>query len=373
MHARVTDSRPADLQIIQAPPAEIQCAVLRGPLLLLIPGTLMVSESQVLFRSRVSNGNGIVLELPLRHITSVESTRVHLGIPAIRIRRGRESNVFANFGPLGGIGPRVLDQLSAPLRGWEGSCRDAVLEKISRLWSVERSPGGSGEPVKGLAARICRCCVPVNAAGEGVNHALVNHADLTHSSPLAHMMISIELPCSTKRAQHLLFADESAFEARGKELVGGADVRVTPWRREGVDGAIYSAREVRWQQSLRALPGPLIDQLGLQSAVSAVMQTRCCEPRPGTFISVGVVRVDVPFGETFVMRSKWVLLAAPPAPGEDRSPGRDATCALEVSYEVVFTKHVMLAPVIESANLREARRSFTALIPLIKETVSPTC
>ena len=157
---------------------------------------------------------------------------------------------------------------------------------------------------------------------------------------------------------------------QAKELVGGADVHVTPWRREA-DGA--TAREVRWQQSLRALPPALIYQLGLQTAASAVLQTRCYEPRPGTFISVGEVRVDVPFGDSFVSRSKWVLLPASPEPDEGRSPGspvKDGPCQLVVSYEVVFTKHVMLAPVIESANLREARRSFTTLIPLIKETAS---
>jgi hypothetical protein len=43
-----------------------------------------------------------------------------------------------------------------------------------------------------------------------------------------------------------------------------------------------------------------------------------------------------------------------------------------VSYEVVFTKPVLLAPVIESANLREAHKSFTALVPLIKETAAQT-
>ena len=103
------------------------------------------------------------------------------------------------------------------------------------------------------------------------------------------------------------------------------------------------------------------------------MQTRCGEPRPDTFISVGEVSVDVPFGDCFVSRSKWVLLPASPEPDEGRLSGlpvKDGPCQLVVSYEVVFTKHVMLAPVIESANLREAHKSFTALTPLIKETVS---
>ena len=157
---------------------------------------------------------------------------------------------------------------------------------------------------------------------------------------------------------------------QAKELVGGADVRVTPWCREA-DGT--SSREVRWQQSLSALPPGLVFQLGLQPAASAVLQTRCCEPRPGSFISVGEVSVDVPFGDCFVSRSKWVLLPASPEPDEGRSSGspvKDGPCQLVVSYEVVFTKHVMLAPVIESANLREAHKSFTALTPLIKETVS---
>ena len=369
---RATDSRPSELQSIEDAFAEHLCAVIRGPLLVPIPGTLLVSESQVLFHapSIIAGGKDLVLELPLRHVTTVEPTRVHLGTPAIRIRRGRESHVFANFGLLGGKGPRVVDRLSAPLRGWGGSGRDAVLEKIRGLWDPQ---GAIDDPAKGPAPTWpCACCLPLKAV-EGVN------SDLTDGSPLAHMMISLELPCSTKRARRLLFSDQSSFEVQAKELVGGTDVRVTPWRSEA-NGA--STREVRWQQSLRALPRPLIDQLGIPQAASAVVQTRCCEPRPGTFVSVGNVRVDVPFGDSFMSRSKWVLRPASQAPVEGRSPGslglpgspgspgKGAACELIVSYEVVFLKHVMLAPVIESTNLREARRNFTALVPLIKETVS---
>ena len=404
---RATDSRPSDLQNIEDAFAEHPCAVLRGPLLLLIPGTLLVSERQVLFHApSLIGGKDLVLELPLRQVSSVEPTRVHIVNPGIRIRSGNESHVFASFGHLGGAGSRIIDQLSAPLRGWMGSSRNAVLQDIRGVWSPPR--GAGGETAKGLAPTWrCACCLPLKAAEGG------KHADLTDGSPLAHMMISLELPCSTKRAHRLLFSDESSFEVQAKanlnpspspdpdpdpdpdpnpnpdpdpgpnpnpnpnpdqvqakELVGGTDVHVTPWRREA-DGA--SAREVRWQQSLRALPPALIYQLGLQTAASAVLQTRCYEPRPGTFISVGEVSVDVPFGDSFVSRSKWVLLPASPEPDEGRSPGspvKDGPCQLVVSYEVVFTKHVMLAPVIESANLREARRSFTALIPLIEETAS---
>lgn len=85
--------------------------------------------------------------------------------------------------------------------------------------------------------------------------------------------------------------------------------------------------------------------------------------------------MDVPFGDSFVSRSKWVLRPASPEPDEGRSPGsptKDGPCQLVVSYEVVFTKPVLLAPVIESANLREAHKSFTALVPLIKETAAQT-
>ena len=346
---------------------------------------------QVLFRAQsLIGGKEFVLELPLRQISSVESTRVHIGNPAIRIRSGRESHVFASFGHLGGVGPRLIDQLTAPLRGWAGSSRDAVLEEIRGQWS----PPGGAEPAKAQNPWRCfACCFPHEAVESGDKHS-----DVTDASPLAHTMISLELPCSTKRAHRLLFSDESSFEVRAtanpepepepepdpdpepdpnpndqvqaKELVGGADVRVTPWCREA-DGT--SSREVRWQQSLSALPPGLVFQLGLQPAASAVLQTRCCEPRPGTFISVGEVSVDVPFGDCFVSRSKWVLLPASPEPDEGRSSGlpvKDGPCQLVVSYEVVFTKHVMLAPVIESANLREAHKSFTALTPLIKETVS---
>lgn len=315
----------------------------------------------MLFRApSLIGGKDLVLELPLRLVSSVEATRVHIGNPAIRIRSGRESHVFASFGHLGGVGNRVIDRLSSPLRGWTGSSRSAVLAEIRGLWSPQ---GAGGEPAKGLGLPCIHCCLPAAEGGK--------HADLTDGSPLSHMMISLELPCSTKRAHRLLFSDESTFEVQAKELVGGADVHVTPWRREA-DGA--SAREVRWQQSLRALPPALIYQLGLQTAAGAVLQTRCYEPRPGTFISVGEVSVDVPFGDSFVSRSKWVLLPASPEPDEGRSPGgsptKDGPCQLVVSYEVAFTKPVMLAPVIESANLREARKSFTALIPLIKETAS---
>ena len=57
---------------------------------------------QVLFRAQsLIGGKEFVLELPLRQISSVESTRVHIGNPAIRIRSGRESHVFASFGHLG--------------------------------------------------------------------------------------------------------------------------------------------------------------------------------------------------------------------------------------------------------------------------------
>ena len=44
---RATDSRPSDLQGIDDAFAEHPCAVLHGPLLLLLPGTLFVSEHQV--------------------------------------------------------------------------------------------------------------------------------------------------------------------------------------------------------------------------------------------------------------------------------------------------------------------------------------
>ena len=354
-----------------------------------VPGSFTLP--QVLFRAQsLVGGKDLVLELPLRQVSSVEPTRVHIGNPAIRIRSGRESHVFASFGHLGGVGPRLIDQLTAPLRGWTGSSRDAVLEEIRGQWS----PPAGAEPAnaQNRAWRCCACCVPHEAVESGGKHS-----DVTDASPLAHTMISLELPCSTKRAYRLLFSDESSFEVRAKanpvpepepehepepepepnhnqvqakELVGGAEVRVTPWCRE-VDGT--SSREVRWQQSLSALPPGLIFQLGLQTAASAVLQTSCCEPRPGTFISVGEVSVDVPFGDCFVSRSKWVLLPAAPEPDEGRSSGlpvKDGPCQLVVSYEVVFTKHVLLAPVIESANLREAHKSFTALIPLIKETVS---
>ena len=49
---RATDSNRSDLQSTEDAFAEHPCAVLRGPLIagLLIPGTLLVSESQVLFR-----------------------------------------------------------------------------------------------------------------------------------------------------------------------------------------------------------------------------------------------------------------------------------------------------------------------------------
>jgi hypothetical protein len=47
---RATDSRPPDLQSTEDAFAEHPCAILRGPLLLLpVPGTLRVSERQVLF------------------------------------------------------------------------------------------------------------------------------------------------------------------------------------------------------------------------------------------------------------------------------------------------------------------------------------
>jgi hypothetical protein len=160
-----------------------------------------------------------VLELPLCRVSSVEPARVHIGNPAIRIRSGRESHVFASFGHLGGVGPHVLDRLSAPLRGWTGSSRDAVLEKIRGLWSP---PGGAGgEPAKALAPTWrCACCLPLKAA-EGGKHG--KHADLTDGSPFAHMMLSLELPCSTKRAHRLLFSDESSFEVHAKE------VQPPPW------------------------------------------------------------------------------------------------------------------------------------------------
>ena len=74
-----------------------------GPLLLLIPGTLLVSERQVLFRApSLIGGKDLVLELPLRQVSSVEPTRVHIVNPGIRIRSGNESHVFASFGHLGG-------------------------------------------------------------------------------------------------------------------------------------------------------------------------------------------------------------------------------------------------------------------------------
>ena len=44
---RATDSRPSDLQGVDEAFAEHPCAALHGPLLLLLPGTLLVSEHQV--------------------------------------------------------------------------------------------------------------------------------------------------------------------------------------------------------------------------------------------------------------------------------------------------------------------------------------
>ena len=94
-------------------------------------------DCQVLFHApSLIGGTDLVLELPLCRVSSVEPARVHIGNPAIRIRSGRESHVFASFGHLGGVGPHVLDRLSAPLRGWTGSSRDAVLEKIRGLQKI---------------------------------------------------------------------------------------------------------------------------------------------------------------------------------------------------------------------------------------------
>ena len=80
-----------------------------------------------------------------------------------------------------------------------------------------------------------------------------------------------------------------------------------------------------------------------------------------------MVRAEVPFGDTFLMHSKWVLRPAPAAHG-----GSTAACELEISYEVRFIKHNLLAPIIESANLREARSTFQQLRPIICKTVAPT-
>ena len=146
---------------------------------------------QVLFRAQsLIGGKEFVLELPLRQISSVESTRVHIGNPAIRIRSGRESHVFASFGHLGGVGPRLIDQLTAPLRGWAGSSRDAVLEEIRGQWS----PPGGAEPAKAQNPWRCfACCFPHEAVESGGKHS-----DVTDASPLAHTSATASDPVSPR-------------------------------------------------------------------------------------------------------------------------------------------------------------------------------
>ena len=73
------------------------------------------------------------------------------------------------------------------------------------------------------------------------------------------------------------------------------------------------------------------------------------------------------------MHSKWIFS---PAPARGATGGGAASppkaCHLDITYEVRFIKTNLLAPIIESANLREARKTFEQLRGLILSTCRPS-
>jgi len=422
---------------------EFSCALNRT---FLVQGKLYLSDDHLVFYANLF-GHETSVVLPLLEITEVCHVQVHLINPGIRVRFGTEKvETFASF-----FG--------------RDRCFDALSELCDRAHQRERTPSRlsvSKEPPRWLTS-CCRCLpdpplavrtaiaatsaaargdaqrrvpkressapssasapaaeVPRRAASAPLGWSqppVAAHGprgDPTHLGAYPHLMLRLELGCSPDEAHRVMFGDD-AFEYEAKVLLGGSEIDVGEWRTwrnkvgEG-DAAAPTAsgrvREVFWQQSVSMLPKEWLERMGGSNSAQASLLTVSCVPRHGCHMVCGEVRVpDVPFGDAFVLHSKWAMLppevAADPTlgaaagDGSGSSPGSGAgsssngsgggggrswlggksegsggggggKCILEVSYDVVWVKPCLLAHIIEQVNLDQARKTYKRMLPLLE-------
>lgn len=411
---------------------EFSCAINRT---FLVQGRLFLSENYLVFYANLF-GHETSMVLPLLEITEVCHVQVHLINPGIRVRFGTEKEeTFASFfgrdrcfDVLSELCERAHQRERTPSRvsvtkeppRWLQSCcrclpdaplgvRAAVEEMLVAAHGGTQRPVPARQSSAPSAASAPAATVPRHATSEPLGWslppatALGPRGDPTHLGPYPHMMLRLELDCSPDDAHRVMFGDE-AFEYEAKVLLGGSDITVGEWRtwrtKEGNPAAPTASgrvREVFWQQSVSMLPKEWLERMGNSSSSQASLLTVSGVPHHGCHIVCGEVRVpDVPFGDAFVLHSKWAML--PPEVAADPSvatasrdgsgagsgaggggvgggrgvswlggKGGGGKCILEVSYDVVWVKPCLLAHIIEQVNIDQARKTYKRMLPLLEK------
>ena len=358
----------------ETPIEDFSCALQKK---ILMHGRMFVTHEHVCFSSNVF-GVKTILVLAFRDVVAVSKGMHGLINPSIRVATATDEYVFASFffrdhtyailrevwrlqRRLNGFD---TDQ-PAPARPAPSAPSPTDKGSKSRSYKKTSPPGRSRaatvateKPSTHEAAAPVAAASPAKAPPSPGMPATAGTAAVVTAEPLPHL-VSLggeTIDCSVAEAEAVLLADGSPFLGDFKTAQGGSKVDVGEWT--AVDGAGGKVREVRLVQAVKSKLSPVKE--------TRVEETQQCSALPDGSVVVQThqVMVDAPYGDYFVVLSKWVF--APTAAGAVGAAPDEGGCTVRVSCEVAFHKDSWFKNQIQANAIDELRGNYKVFLPLVR-------
>lgn len=351
----------------EAPIEDFSCALQKK---ILMHGRMFVTHEHVCFSSNVF-GVKTILVLAFRDVVAMSKGMHSLINPSIRVATATDEYVFASFffRDHTWVILREVWRLQRRLNGFDtdqppASARTAASAPTEKLCKSRRcrplldGPDAAAVPTTTPSAHEAAAPVaaasPAKAPPSPVTPATAGTAAAVTAEPLPHL-VSLggdSIDCSVAEAEAVLLADGSSFLCEFKTAQGGSKVDVGEWT--AVDGAGGKVREVRLVQAVKSKLSPVRE--------TRVEETQQCSALPDGSVVVQThqVMVDAPYGDYFVVLSKWVFAPPPAEAGE-------GGCTVRVSCDVAFHKDSWFKHQIQANAVDELRGNYNVFLPLVRE------
>ena len=356
----------------QEPPIEdFSCALQKK---ILMHGRMFVTHEHVCFSSNVFGVKTIVV-LAFRDVVAMSKGMHGLINPSIRVATATDEYVFASFFFRDHTYAilREVWRLQRRLNGFDTDQPPATARPATTApsptekGSKSRSAKKASPPGRSRAATVAtampsthEAAAPTAAASAAkappspVTPATAGTAAVVTAEPLPHLvgLGGETIDCSVAEAEAALLADGSPFLSEFKTAQGGSKVDVGEWT--AVDGAGGKVREVRLVQAVKSKLSPV-----RETRVEETQQHSAL-PDGSVVVQTHQVMVDAPYGDYFVVLSKWVF--APAAAASD-----EGGCTVRVSCEVAFHKDSWFKNQIQANAIDELRGNYRVFLPLIRK------